>query len=273
MKKLLIMAGALLLVAALVLYRIYLSEKPQFPPGTIFTSLYSHVLQEERAVIVHLPANYHPDRQYPVIYALDGSSLDLHLIAALKAQPHLPECVVVGLPNVSGQGRQRDYTPPFMRTDADEADSPMGQGDAFLDFLTDELIPFIEKNYAVGAARTLCGQSRGGLLVVYSLLYRPDVFTGRMAFSPALWRDDQLILKVISESMQPPHSPSFLYLSLGMEENEKMKTAFGSFEAFLQQTKPERLHVDVEYTPHADHQSNSALSASSALVRWQSFLK
>ena len=53
----------------------------------------------------------------------------------LSTAGYVPETIVVGIPNVSGKGRQRDYTPPYMKMDIDEKDSPLGAGDQFLSFM------------------------------------------------------------------------------------------------------------------------------------------
>ena len=107
----------------------------------------SQVLGEARDFIVHLPASYsaEPQRRYPVLYVLDGTSQDGHTArtaAMLAREGVMPEIIIVGLPNVRG-GRNRDYTPPFIRQDTTVAGSPMGRGDHFLAFLKKELIPHI----------------------------------------------------------------------------------------------------------------------------------
>lgn len=67
----------------------------------------------------------------------------------------------------------------------DEKESPFGAGDQFLSFMEKELIPFIDKNYSASKNRSLAGNSRGGLLVIYSLLYKHDLFKDRFCFSLA----------------------------------------------------------------------------------------
>lgn len=167
-------------------------DRETFDEGVVVSTMRSTVLGEDREVIVHPPESYlsHPDRRYPVIYVLDGSNQDIHTArsAALMARIGLmPEVLVVGVPNVSGPGRQRDYTPPFMVQDIDDAKSPMGRGDRFLEFMRTELIPDIERNYRADSTRMLLGHSRGGLLVAYSLMATPELFQARFAHSHG-WR-------------------------------------------------------------------------------------
>ena len=151
---------------------VYLNERAS-PEARVLSSTFdSTVLGEQRRLIVRLPESYarQPDARYPVVYVLDGSSQDRHTAhtAALMARIGvMPEVIVVGLPNSSGEGRQRDYTPPFMRMDIDQADGPPGAGDRFLAFLKTELMPAIERDHRTDSTRILAGYSRGGLLVVY----------------------------------------------------------------------------------------------------------
>ncbi|WP_320004001.1 alpha/beta hydrolase [Shiella aurantiaca] len=191
----------------------------------------------------------------------------------LAAAGCAPETIIVGLPNVSGKGRQRDYTPPFMRMDIDEADSPMGEGDTFLTFMEKELFPMMEKNYATSGIRTLAGNSRGGLLVLYSLLYKPHLFQGRLAFSPALWRDEHAICKQAAQLLPAAkgEESSFLFMSLGDEENTKMKAGFIDMMKVLERNASTHLVWQAEFTPKANHQSNADLSAAKAIRAWADF--
>ena len=243
--------------------------------------MYSQIWGESRYYWVHPPSSYFDKSiqpmKYPVLYVLDGSSQDKHLAQKyhiLAAVGCAPETIIVGLPNVSGKGRQRDYTPPFMRMDIDEADSPMGEGDVFLNFMETELFPMIEENYATSGIRSLAGNSRGGLLVIYSLLYKPELFQGRLAFSPALWRDELAICKEASLQLplQTRDGRSFLFMSLGEEENTKMKDGFTEMRKVLEDKASPHLVWQASFTLKANHQTNADLSGAQAIRAWADFL-
>lgn len=114
-----------------------------------------------------------------MIDVLDGSSQDVHtaVSAALMARIGvMPEVIVVGIPNIDGKVRQRDYTPPGMRQDIDDSDSPEGRADKFFAFMSTEIIPEIDKNYRTSPSRMLSGNLRGGLFVTYALTVDPSLF-------------------------------------------------------------------------------------------------
>ena len=278
MKKALIFGITILIISviSIVIYS-YLTGNPTYPDSVVQTTIHSNILNEEREVIIHLPINYDHKKKYPVMYVLDGSSQDKHIAGKfdiLSSAGYVPETIVVGIPNVSGKGRQRDYTPHYMKMDLDEKDSPLGGGDQFLSFMEKELFTYIEKNYSVSEIRSLAGNSRGGLLVMYSLLYKPDMFKGRFCFSPAFWRDDYLIVKKVSDFLTSNRNlNSFLYLSMGDGENDKMKNGFNEMIKTLSKQQNGKLAWYADFTKNADHQNNAEISASVGIRKWAEYLK
>ncbi len=246
-------------------------QTPHFIPRT----MHSAVLGETRDFLVHLPESYHrePARSYGVVYVLDGSSQDGPTAdgAALMARLGLtPELIVVGLPNVSGPGRQRDYTPPFMRQDLEAGDGLMGQADRFLDFLEREVMPTVARDYRTTNQRLLAGHSRGGLLVSYALMARPRLFDAFLAHSPALWRDDGVLVTRLAAWLGSQSSlETFLYLSIGSEEVPRMMEGFGGLRDALDRQAARaglRWHADV--VAGADHQSNGPRAAPLGLAAY-----
>jgi predicted alpha/beta superfamily hydrolase len=126
------------------------------------------------------------------MYVLDGTSQDQHTadkIAVLSDAGLIPSAIVVGLPNTRGN-RERDQTPPYMRWDVNDENSPFGAADKFLSFIEKELIPFVEGNYRVSSYKALSGNSRGGLFVLYSLMEKPGLFQDRFCYRTPVWRFD-----------------------------------------------------------------------------------
>jgi len=250
---------------------LYQFERPVFSGRVEFKNIASNVLKESRDYIVHLPENFQSNstHRYPVIYALDGSSQDIHTAesAALMARIGvMPEVIVVGIPNVNGKSRQRDYTPPFMRQDLDEADNSMGKADAFLEFLQHELIPEIESKYPTSNTRILTGNSRGGLFVMYALISQPNVFSAHIANSPALWRDDGLMIDHLKNFLMKNTSlDTLLFLSLGNLENAKMTEAFNASVNTLDKFAPKSMiwksysAIGVGHNLNAKHSTPVAL--------------
>ncbi len=200
-----------LTVAALVLAGCAPEQSPAEPTGSARTAaaneqsvidlvsigridrLYSESLGEEREVWIHLPYDDVEEtygQNYPVVYLLDGRghfhsvSGMIHQLSSVNGNHVSPQMIVVGIPNTN---RMRDLTP----TNAEEG---TGGGPAFLDFIENEVIPYIESNYPASNYRTFIGHSLGGLMVIDTLLERPDLFTNYIAIDPSMWWDDRKIL-------------------------------------------------------------------------------
>ena len=244
----------------------------------IQTSIHSTLMAEDRRVIIHLPRNYSKDsaQKYPVMYVLDGTSQDDHTadkMTVLADAGLLPAAIVVGLPNTRGN-RERDQTPPFMRRDVNDEKSPFGAGDKFLSFIERELIPFIDSRYRTSGYRTLSGNSRGGLFVLYSLMERPDLFQARFGYSVPVWRFENLMVNRMSEFLGGIAGlKGFLYLSVGDKETDQMIGGFTKLVTVLKKNRKKQFRWVVDQTPYAVHQDNALISTSKGLVEWGKYLK
>ena len=258
-----------------------LSGSPTLEQGAgerpVLAKYRSNILGQDRELIVHLPKGHDRSKQYPVLYVLDGSSQDQPLASTLdrlSAQGLVQQTIVVGIPNMSGTNRTFQLVPPFMRTDPANPDSPKGTGDQFLEFMEKELVPFIAREYGASATRLFAGNSRGGLLVMYSLVAKPDLFAGRFCFSTPLWRENNLLVERVSASLVARTTmKSFLYVSVGENETDDIKHGNDALAAVLDKQAPAGLVWYVERTPGVDHSLNAQTSGVSALTKWGAFAK
>lgn len=151
-----------------------------------------------RRVVVWLPAGYDgSDERYAVLYMHDGQNLfdpatsmggepwavDRHLDALARAHRARPT-IVVGVWNTDQ--RSREYAPaaPLATLPAPVvAEAGLGEipllSDNYVEFLTQELKPFVDARYRTRPGRddtVVMGSSMGGLISLYALARRPDVF-------------------------------------------------------------------------------------------------
>jgi predicted alpha/beta superfamily hydrolase len=180
---------------------------------------------------VWLPPGYHSpqdrQRQYPVFYLNDGQNLfnpatsftgmDWHagqtaeiLIRKGKVLP----LVLVGIDNAQTK-RIREYLP--YRSLHPAVLRPLGK--RYPDFLTSEVMPFIEHRYriACGPENTgLGGSSRGGLIALFTAMDRPGVVGRLLAESPPLSFSHRRFLK---QSQHFQRWPDKVYLGIGTRES------------------------------------------------------
>ena len=121
-------------------------------------SIESKVLGETRELWVHTPRGYDKSkRSYPVLYLLDGPHHFTHTVGTsgfLARNGKMPEVIVVGIKNTE---RTRDMTPTKDASIKMPAMANAGGGDRFLAFLSDEVAPFLAKEYRTSGYRMLVG--------------------------------------------------------------------------------------------------------------------
>ncbi len=188
---------------------------------------YMPQLGRERAIRVLLPRNYHQDhgRRFPVIYLNDGQNLFEAKTAAFRhwklmefmaRQPLKRQAILVGVDN-GGLHRVHEYA-PYRRG------SNGGEGDAYLQFITHTLKPFIDSEYRTWAHREatgMAGSSLGGLISFYAGLRYHHVFGKIGALSPSFWFNSQI--GRLAENA--PENKSQFYISGSKTEMRSMYTS------------------------------------------------
>lgn len=195
----------------------------------------SQVLNEERTVLVRLPARYSSTTaKYPVAYMFDAHPPHNAMMAGILEQQawgdQMPEMILVGLQNTD---RLRDMTPT--RTERGG-----GGADKFLQFIETEVIPLIEKTYRTHPFRVIAGHSLSGLAVVNCLVARPHLFNGYIAASPVLHWDDGYVIKQAQALFEKtPELKKQLYFAIGNEPD--YVGGFNTFRELAKKKAPKNL--------------------------------
>jgi predicted alpha/beta superfamily hydrolase len=217
--------------------------------------IHSEILNENRTLNIYLPYGYSKDsiKTYPVIYLLDGSIDEdiLHIAGLVQFGSFswinmLPETIVVGIANID---RRRDFTFPTKNVN-DKSDFPTsGESEKFINFIANELQPFIDKEYKTDATKTLIGQSLGGLLTTEILFKQPELFDNYIIVSPSLWWDDESLLKYNPKAYQSDKS---IYIAVGKEGEVMERTAKELYEK-LNLTRKENAELYFEFFEKQNH--------------------
>lgn len=169
--------------------------------------LHSNIVDDEYELSIWLPESYDTSEQsYPTLYVLDapiffGSICWNAWIQMLDAG--IPDMIVVGIGKRMKKFddwfwpiRWRDYSPAQL-----PGEPVSGHADRFLEFIGQELIPFIETNYRTRPDdRILWGQSLGGSFVMYALFSQTNLFRSYITSAPAFRGQDQVFRLVDYES-------------------------------------------------------------------------
>ncbi len=218
----------------------------------------SSILSEERELWIRVPDSANdPDERntaYPVVYLLDGNGHFysmagmLHQLSAVNGNMVSPEMILVGIPNTD---RFRDLTPT-------QTEGTSGGGDAFLDFLEVEVVPYIENNFPASSYRTFIGHSLGGLMVIDTLNSRPHLFDNYIAIDPSLWWDDRTVLRESEVALaDQDFSGKSLFVTIANTMPAQM-----SVDQVAEDTKPSTNHIRaiLRYTQLADAADDNGLN-------------
>src|SRR5690606_8162510 len=195
------------------------SSKTPLTIGEVVT-IESKILSESRILNIYLPDGYNAadTLKYPVIYVLDGSMDEdfLHitgLVQFYNLQMNMPKTIVVGIANID---RKRDFTFPTIDKKLKKDYPTTGGSRKFIDFLENEVQPYINANYPTINQKMLIGQSLGGLLATEILFKKPMLFTDYIIVSPSLWWDHESLLKD-AKMFLGAHSkmPANVYIAVG----------------------------------------------------------
>lgn len=181
----------------------------------------------EYRIMVAWPDGVPPATGWPVLYVLDGednfaiTAQTIRRLARAGARSGVRDHVIVAIESGSLPRRIWDYTPPAgdwaIPTGVPAAGHPIGGGDAFLDFLSQTLMPVVGQRWSVDPQRQrLLGHSFGGLIGLHAALSRPDMFEAVAAISPSFWYGDGLLHREITALKAPPRAR--LYIAAGDKE-------------------------------------------------------
>ena len=161
----------------------------------------SAILNQSRSLTISKPEDYDDSTdRYPVLYLLDGESnfeFTAAIVHFLAENDRIPGMVVVGIDSGDSPQRTHDLTTPSQVEIENRFSPGNGGADAFLAFISGELVPYIEKNYRTRPYRILVGHSFGGLFAIHTLATRPTLFNAFIAIDPSAgWNDGTEIVRI-----------------------------------------------------------------------------
>ncbi|RYY57164.1 MAG: alpha/beta hydrolase [Chitinophagaceae bacterium] len=219
----------------------------------------SRKLNQDRQVYIHVPKTDTTDttHTFPILYLLDGEN-HFHIVSAyveyLRHWKVIPPMIVVGIVSVN---RVKDLTPvnSLINFDGkpDSSYKTSGGNELFLDFIQQELMPYIEATYKTSPFRIFAGHSFGGLTVINCMLTRPDMFGAYVAISPSFWFGNKYVLR-LAEQKFPKLAlrDKKLFYSVGNEEGAFRDDVL-KFDRLVQQDSSKTFQHQYKYYFSEDH--------------------
>ena len=156
-------------------------------------TIYSDVCKRSKSFNVLIPAGYTTNKQYPVMYCMHGYWGDEDALLD-KGDATLRLRQIIGNAIASGEAEDMIVVFPDIYASATQDkcnaldDKNNAAYDNFINLLTKEIMPFMEKNYSIKTGRentAITGFSMGGRESLYIGFSRPDLFGYIGAMCPA----------------------------------------------------------------------------------------
>jgi len=230
-------------------------------------SIFSKVLNEQRKLLIYLPQEVRENKdssmRYPVLYVLDGNTHFLSVAGMIDqlsdqgGNSVFPKMIVVSILNTN---RTRDLT-PYKVEAGGFLSEPMaketGGAENFIQYMKEELFPYISSQYPVSGYRALIGHSLGGIFALHVLAKYPTLFEDYVAIDPSTWYDQRRfsngVLKSISSGNYAGKS---LFVAMANTNNEPDTTQL----KFIKTDFSEHQKSILDFTINARKLSGSGLT-------------
>ena len=167
--------------------------------------------QQERMIRVYLPKSYQlGQKKYPVLYMHDGQNVFRNDEAiggvSLELENYLDEnCLELIVVAIDQNSRERKneycpwangtYSKQFLEVDTA---SFGGNGANYIEFIVEELKPYIDRTYRTNQNHTaMAGISMGGLITLYAGCRYPMIFKDLIVFSGAFYANQEKIEELL----------------------------------------------------------------------------
>lgn len=236
-------------------------------------------LSQTREIMVYTPLGYdeYQYTYYNVIYVFDAQTRELFdYVSSLSnlSRESGQGIIVVGIKAtdiIEEIDGTKNYV-YFRNLDLLPEDTDFfrgryqGNSSAFLAYVKNEIIPYVENHYRVLPGKMAVGHSLSASFLMASMVKVPNLFDGYVAISPNLDYDGYRLIKDLRQfDTRQFKSPKYLYVSHGNEEE-----AFGwdveTGQKLLKDSlESQYFKVTVESYPEQGHMSNFISSMGSAM--------
>jgi predicted alpha/beta superfamily hydrolase len=177
-------------------------------------------LHQEREILVYTPVDYdwRTNEYFNVIYVFDSQSREFFdytssIISFLT--DNTKSFIVVGITSPYNEklnySRNNDLLPVLeTKNSIERYGNYAGNADNFFDFVSTEIIPYIDAHYRTLNNKIAIGHSLSASFVLDSFIKNPNLFTNYIAISPNLAYDnDKLANKLVNFDYSKIEKPTY----------------------------------------------------------------
>lgn len=221
----------------------------------------SEKLAEKRDITISLPPTYEKNisKNYPILLLLDGDVLFDPFHGTLSYGSYwgdFPETIIVSIHQNHNDERVDD-------SEYETAQGlPYQKGAAFYEFISQELLPEIEKKYRVAPFRMIAGLDTTAGYLNFFLYKENPLFNAYIVLNPEL---APLMEKRVAEQLSATKSPVFYYLSTSNDETKQYTEAIKILNENIQKDNNPLLNYKFDTFKDAGHYSQTLYAIPSAL--------
>lgn len=228
----------------------------------------SKFLKQEREILVYTPIDYDSrvNEYFNVIYVFDSQNREFfdYTSSIISFLPNNGKSyIVVGITSPFNKelnyGRNNDLLPILTTEDSKKRyGTYSGNADNFLEYLSKEVISFVDKNYRTLNTKTALGHSLSASFLLYSILKKPNLFSNYIAISPNLAYDNNFLTQELKYfDYSKIKNNTFLYLSNadeGIDYWKEWKSAREKLYAFYNnELKIKNITIKINSYPTNNH--------------------
>jgi len=225
----------------------------------IYENIESYKLGETRGIKIQLPRGYDPEGDviYPLIIVLDGDYLFEPVIGNVDYHSYwgdMPKSIVVGI----NQSETRDSDLSY----SGESFFPSDEGSSFFEFVSMEVIPYINESYLTSEFRIVVGHDMSANFLNYYVFKEKPLFRGYISLSPDLAPE---MGKRLVERLSTTQEDAFYYMATGTEDVERLRESIIKLDKGLNAIENSKLHYRFDNFADADHYSLVGLGIPKAI--------
>jgi predicted alpha/beta superfamily hydrolase len=250
-------------------------QNSDYGSNTTFHKISSNEAKDYKLKIT-LPNNYDEKKTYKALYYLDAwwlSELVLGSYAILNITENIDDIIFVGITldgNVRDWNVQRtfDFTPSKydmqvvqkvgISDHAINLDSnTTGGADIFIDFLETKVLKFVENKIPnLEKNRGFIGHSFSGLLGIYIMQKKPEIFTNFIIIAPSLWwNKPEMLNPKLFHNFIKERGPVKLHLSYGEDESNWIVKSNIKMDSIINNLERDRLEYKFVAYEKSNHNS------------------
>lgn len=229
----------------------------------------SKTLNESNEIWIGLPYNYDSTTNYPVIYLLDAEDhfdITYALTNELAKNDKMPSHILVGIPKKDNLIRFKNFTfstsnpldyDTLINPDFFNNPDHFGGGYKYLEYIENEVISFVDKQYKTNGYNILIGHSLTGYFGAYAMPFQKS-FSAFQLYDPSVFCNSNEAIKNLG-NLKPNYATNVYVTSAAAKKEgdpKGKKVALDAIDAYIQKlTQYPSIRLGTKFYPEEGHLS------------------